>query len=130
MGQRILFFDGVCNLCNGFVDFLIRKDSHARLLFAPLQGKTAEARLSPSVRTSMKSVVLLEDDKIYDQSDAVLRALGLLPGPWCGLAFLKILPKFLRDAIYDRIARSRYRIFGRRDTCRVPTPHERARFLD
>jgi predicted DCC family thiol-disulfide oxidoreductase YuxK len=130
MGQRILFFDGVCNLCNGFVDFLIRKDRDQNLHFAALQGATAKAKIPESQRHSLHTVVLLDENQIYTQSDAALKTLGYLPGPWCGLAFLRVIPKFLRDPVYALVSRWRYRLFGRRDTCRVPTPAERTRFLD
>ena len=130
MGQRILFFDGVCNLCNVFVDFLIRRDRNLQLHFAPLQGPTAKARLPAEMPQELASVVYWDGQSLLTKSDAILAATGHLPGPWNWLTGLKLVPRVLRDLVYDLIASNRYRVFGKRDLCRVPTPEERSRFLD
>ena len=131
MGQCLLFFDGVCNLCNGFVDFLIRRDHDQKILFAPLQGKTALEKLPAHNREKLSSVILLlPSGQILTQSDAALYALQLLPRPWCWFGVLRCVPKGLRDWIYDLVARRRYKIFGQRQTCRIPSAAEKARFLD
>jgi len=126
----IIFFDGACNLCNAFVDWLIRHDSQAKFKVASLQGTTAQQYLPADVRTSISSVVLLMHGQIYFESTAVLYILGKLSAPWCGLKVFLILPKILRDAVYRWVAKNRYAWFGKRDSCRLPTPQEKQHFLD
>jgi predicted DCC family thiol-disulfide oxidoreductase YuxK len=126
--QQVIFFDGVCNLCNGFVDFLLSRDESRRFLFASLQGETAQAKL-PKQAESLKSVVLWTQGKAWEKSDAVLRILPQLGGPWRLISLFRFTPRFLRDWVYDRIAANRYRLFGRRESCRLPSPEEKARFL-
>jgi len=131
MGQRILFFDGVCNLCNQFVDFVIKRDVNREILFAPLQGETAKKHLPPEFRgEDPPSVVFWQKGSILTRSDAALAVLEYLKSPWVHARLLAHLPKPLRDWTYDRVAKARYRLFGRRSTCRIPTPEERSRFLD
>jgi predicted DCC family thiol-disulfide oxidoreductase YuxK len=129
----VVFFDGVCNLCNGTVQFLIDRDKRELLRFAPLQSEAAKAMLEgrdlDRTRESLDSVLLLEGDTLYARSDAALRIARRLSGAWPVLYVLILVPRFLRDAIYDFIARRRYRWFGRTEACRVPTPALRARFL-
>jgi predicted DCC family thiol-disulfide oxidoreductase YuxK len=128
----IVFFDGVCNLCNSAVNFLLDRDTKNVLKFAPLQGTTfAEAqRQFPELAGLEASIVLYENGKIYRQSAAVLRLCLLLGGFWKLLYAGIILPPPLRDALYAWVARNRYRWFGQRESCRMPTPELRAKFLD
>jgi predicted DCC family thiol-disulfide oxidoreductase YuxK len=128
--SSIVFFDGVCNLCNGFVDFLVRRDRWRTLRFASLQGKTSLELLGPEAGRELASVVLYQDGEVLKESDAALRILELLGGPWRAVALFRIFPRFLRDWLYRLIARNRYRLFGKRETCRLPSPDERALFLD
>ena len=129
-GKPILFFDGVCGLCNRFVDLLLKSDSRDQFRYAPLQGDTAQRMLALQDRNGdPQSFVLLENDKRYEQSGAVLLALRRLGGPWGLIATLYVFPRPLRDFVYRIVARNRYRWFGRRDECRLPTPEERDRFL-
>jgi predicted DCC family thiol-disulfide oxidoreductase YuxK len=134
----ILFFDGHCGLCNRFVDFLYLRDRRGLFRFAPLQGKTATLYVpldavpegGPGERAlAPRSIVLWENGRIRRKSDAVLSVLAELGGAWRMASILRILPRFLRDALYDFVARNRYRWFGRRAACRLPTPGERVRFL-
>lgn len=143
--QPILFFDGVCGLCNRFIDLMLRADSRDRFRYAPLQGETAQRLLgvddeAGNRKTSdlplgnprngdPQSFVFLENDRRFEQSSAVLHALGRLGGPWRLTAFLYVFPRPLRDMIYRFVARNRYRWFGKSDECRLPTPEERERFL-
>lgn len=126
--QPILFFDGLCGLCDRTVNFLLRVDHGHRLLFAPLQGPTAAARLPRNV-TWPDTVVLLDQEGLHVRSEAALRTLRHLGGWWQLAILLRTVPRPMRDALYDWVAANRLRWFGRRDTCRVPTPAERGRLL-
>jgi predicted DCC family thiol-disulfide oxidoreductase YuxK len=130
MQQPIVFFDGVCNLCNGFVDWLFRHDTRGQIYVAPLQGKTAQSLLPAPLQQKLGTVVFYYQGQTFERSDAVLKILGLLPPPWRWLTAGKYIPLRLRDTLYDWVARHRYQWFGRRETCRLPTPTERSRFLD
>ena len=128
----LILFDGVCNLCNGFVQFVIARDPHARFQFGALQSSSArrvlEAHETPHPLPD--SIVLVEDGKVYTQSTAALRIARHLSFPF-PLAFgLLVVPRPLRDGMYAWVARHRFRWFGRRDHCMVPTPALRSRFLD
>ena len=125
----IVYFDGVCNLCNGFINFLIRVDQHRRLRFAPLQGKTAQARGIHRGDSIPSSIVVHDGSVAFAESDAVLRIFSCLGGIWAVFGLARIIPKPFRDGFYRVIAQNRYVIFGRRDTCRVPTAAERELFL-
>jgi predicted DCC family thiol-disulfide oxidoreductase YuxK len=132
----ILFFDGVCGLCNGFVDFLMARDRRGAFRFATLQGETAARLLAGTGGGSsegpgerMRSVVLWQDGRAYRRSEAVIRLFTGLGGIWKLAAAGRLLPAGFRDLLYDFIARNRYRWFGKRETCRMPKPEERARFL-
>lgn len=133
----LVLFDGVCALCDGSVRFLLRADRRGRLRFATLQGTAAaqvRARHEDFAR-EMTSVVLVEDfgapgERIHLRSDATLRILAGLGGAWRMAVVLRVVPRGLRDAVYDWVARHRYRWFGRRESCRVPAEGERSRFLE
>jgi predicted DCC family thiol-disulfide oxidoreductase YuxK len=126
--SEIVFFDGVCNLCNAFVDFLMRKKTS--LKFASLQGKTAKELLPPDFTTAFPSVVYYSWGKLETESTAAIRILSKLGGPYKLLKVFLIVPPFIRDSVYRFIANHRYAWFGKRETCRLPTPEERAQFLD
>jgi predicted DCC family thiol-disulfide oxidoreductase YuxK len=128
--SSIVFFDGVCNLCNALVDFLVRHDRRRVLRFASLQGNTARELLGPGAGENLSSVVFYQNGSISTESLAVIRILSRLGGPWGLLSLLRVIPSFLRDPIYGFVARNRYRWFGKRETCRLPSPDERALFLD
>lgn len=125
----IVFFDGVCGLCNAAVDRLLRWDRRGVLRFAPLQGSTAERLLPARFTKHLDTLVLLDADGPHQRSEAALRALHHVGGPWRLLTLLRMVPRPLRDAVYDLIARRRYQWFGRKESCRLPLPHERDRFL-
>lgn len=120
----MVFFDGVCHLCNGFVDWAVRRDRERLLTFAPLQGETAERMLNPDQRQGLSTVLLWDEGRILTKSSAVLGITSRLPG-WGWTRALGFVPRVLRDFIYDLIARNRYRLFGRREHCRLPAPEER-----
>jgi predicted DCC family thiol-disulfide oxidoreductase YuxK len=127
-----ILFDGVCNLCNGFVRFVINRDPRAHFRFAALSSSAAQAMLRDSgVRGPLPdSIVLIEGGQVYVRSDAALRIARRLAWPWPLAYALIILPRAIRDGAYDAIAARRYRWFGRRDVCMVPTPDLRSRFID
>ena len=128
--KTTVLFDGVCNLCNGVVQFIITQDKAGVFQFASQQSEIGQALLEAHQLPAMNTVVLIDGVKVYTRSDAVLEIMKRLPTPWSWLGGLKIIPNFLRDAVYKLIARYRYNIFGRREACWLPTPELRARFLD
>jgi predicted DCC family thiol-disulfide oxidoreductase YuxK len=126
-----VLFDGVCNLCNGFVRFIVERDGAARFQFGALQSEGGRRLLASAGRSSPipETVVLLEEGRVFTRSTAALRIARRLRFPW-QLAYVFILiPRPVRDAIYDWIARHRYQWFGRREQCVVPTPELRQRFI-
>ena len=127
----VLLFDGVCNLCNGVVQFVIPRDPEGRIRFAPLQSETGKALLSghglPPGR--LDSVVLVEDGTVYRKSDAAIRLAELLGWPYRLASAGKPLPKSVRDWLYDVVAQYRYDVFGRKDRCIIPDDDVSDRFL-
>ncbi len=131
MEHPIIFFDGVCNLCTGSVQFIIKRDRKDVFRFAALQSEQAEQYLSP-FGTNIKelnTILLLEDGKLYKRSTAALRIVCHLTGAWPLLYGLIIIPAFIRDGIYSQIAKRRYKIWGKQDSCMIPTAELKAKFL-
>ena len=128
--MRIIYFDGVCNLCNGFVDFIIERDPEHKFHFASLQGRTARERLRQQ-DLGLDSVILSDDGKIFKKSKAVLMILNGL-GPFFKIVSMigNILPIQFTDFAYDFIAKYRYTFFGQKNSCRIPTAAEKSYFLD
>jgi predicted DCC family thiol-disulfide oxidoreductase YuxK len=122
--QRIVYFDGHCNLCNGFVDFLIRR--HESLLFAPLQGETFQKRHPHAPLTSIAYEV---DTEFWSESTAAIKILGDLGGLWSYCQYLLLIPAPFRNFVYRLVAKNRYKVFGRSPTCRLPSLTEKMRFL-
>ncbi|MBT6179582.1 MAG: thiol-disulfide oxidoreductase DCC family protein [Deltaproteobacteria bacterium] len=128
--KPVILFDGVCNLCNSSVNFVIDRDPQGTIYFAPLQSEYARKLLEKhQIGMELNTIVLLEDGKVYDRSTAALRIARLLNGPWPLLYASIVIPRFIRDGVYRWIARNRYRWFGKTQACRVPTPELQARFL-
>lgn len=131
--RPVLFFDGVCNLCNHAVQFVIKHDHGERFLFASLQSAYAKSKM-PEIQQALgkvpDSMVLFYKGKYYVKSDAALHTARLLGGWSSLLAAGLVVPRFIRNTIYDGVARNRYRWFGRRDECMIPTPALKGRFLD
>lgn len=121
----------MCNLCNGFVNFLIDHDSKNQFRFAALQSEAGQQWLEKTglKNSDLDSIVVIDDNKAYVKSDAALRIAKKLKGAWPLLAGFRMLPKSVRDKMYDKVARNRYRWFGKREQCRVPTPELKERFL-
>lgn len=132
MDQRgpILLFDGVCNLCNGAVQFVIRRDPMGKVRFASLQSVAGQRLIAkvPSDRPR-DSVILVRQGQVFTESGAILRTLTFLRWPWPLFSVLLIVPPLIRDGVYRYIARNRYRWFGRRETCMIPSAEIRSRFL-
>ncbi|MEM6264380.1 MAG: thiol-disulfide oxidoreductase DCC family protein [Bacteroidota bacterium] len=132
--DRLIIFDGVCNLCNTFVDFTIRQDPSHKLKFASNQSQAGREILQHfgviEGSEEANTVYFLENGQLYEKSTAALRVARHLRFPWnLGIVF-QIFPRFLRDSIYEFIARNRYKWFGKKSTCRLPGPEERALFVE
>ncbi|MSU63189.1 MAG: DUF393 domain-containing protein [Pedosphaera sp.] len=128
----VIVFDGVCNLCNGWVRFVVRRDSRKIFRFATLQseaGRQLSKRCGFNSSGLFTSMLLFDDERHFTKSDAALRVLHRLGGIWRMLSLLLVIPRSLRDPVYDFIARNRYRLFGRSDACLIPTGSLLERFL-
>lgn len=131
-GRDVILFDGVCNLCSASVDFILERDPAGKFVFASLQSDAGQEILFHYGLTtnSFDSVVLVKNGRIYQKSSAALEIAAKLKGGWPLMQVFKILPTFLRNGIYDFIGRNRYRFFGKRESCRFPSPEIRSRFLE
>ncbi|HTK55127.1 MAG TPA: DCC1-like thiol-disulfide oxidoreductase family protein [Gemmatimonadaceae bacterium] len=134
--RPVLLYDGLCGFCDGTVQFILRHDRRGTLRFATLQGDFARAVIArhPEV-AGVDSLVLVEPDgvsgeKVYVRSEGALRVARYLGGAWHVTRIVAIVPRVLRDWAYDAFARVRYRVFGRYDSCPIPTPEQRGRFID
>lgn len=129
--RAIVLFDGVCNLCNTSVNFLIDRDPEGRFVFGALQSEEGLTVLRKHGLPEyyFDSIVLIEGRNVWTASDAVLEISRHMPGFWPALRVFRIVPKAIRDAVYNWIAANRYRWFGKRESCRLPTPENRSRFL-
>lgn len=130
--KSTIYFDGVCNLCNRFVQFIIKRDPTARLSFAALQSEPGQKMRAEKDKTAdeFDSVVFVKDGKLYEKSTAVLHVLRELGGVWALFYVFIIVPRFISDAVYDLVAANRYQLFGKQDVCMMPTPELKSRFLD
>ena len=127
----VIFFDGVCNLCNASVQFVIRHDPQSQFQFAAFQSDYAQQALREFELCPEESdtILLLENGKLYDRSSAALRIARRLTGAWSWLYGFYIVPKFIRDFVYRQISKNRYKIWGKQESCWVPTPALQERFL-
>lgn len=128
--ERILFFDGTCAMCNGLVNFVLRHDKKGLFKFAPLQGQTATKYLSRDLRSDLNTAVLLDENGIHTQSDAIINVLIPLGSIFRLAAIAKAFPKRFRDFIYGFIAKNRYRWFGQTESCALISKQDRARIYD
>lgn len=129
--HAVLLFDGVCNLCNGFINFIIDHDPNGYFRFAPLQSEVASEMLADFglSHEAFDSVVMIEEGRWFRRSTAALMVMRRLGGVWAWFYVLMVVPRPLRDLVYDWIAGNRYRWFGKRARCRMPTPELQDRFL-
>ncbi|OAQ39122.1 thiol-disulfide oxidoreductase [Pedobacter psychrophilus] len=128
--KGIILFDGICNLCNGFVQKVIAADKNDYFRFASLQSEEAKELLKDHLEfKDLKTIIFLENNKIYTRSIAALKISKHLSGIWPLLQTGYIFPAFLRDGIYNIIAKNRYKWFGKKDQCMVPSPQLKSKFL-
>lgn len=128
--SAIVLFDGVCNFCNSSINFIIKRDQKGYFKFAPLQSEIAQKLVGDKTKPMPESVILIENGRTYDRSSAALRIAKKLNGLWPLLYIFIIVPKPIRDAVYNLIGRNRYKWFGKTEACMIPTPEVRSRFLD
>ena len=128
----LILFDGVCNLCNAWVRFVVQRDPACTFRFAAQQSRLGQSIIEEhlSGASPLSSVILIENNSIFTDSDAVLQILTRLGRPWSWIALVRILPRPTRDACYRFIVRHRYRWFGRTEACQVPSANVRSRFLE
>lgn len=128
----VILFDGICNFCNSAINFVIKRDSKSKFRFATLQSEAAQGLLSARQLSSsyLNSFVLVEGDKIFTRSTAALKVCRDLNGLWPLMYGFMIVPRFIRDGVYNWIARHRYQWFGKKDICMVPNKDVRSRFLN
>ncbi|MFN8336215.1 MAG: thiol-disulfide oxidoreductase DCC family protein [Cyclobacteriaceae bacterium] len=130
--ESVILFDGVCNLCSGAVQFVIKRDPAAKFKFASLQSGYGQQQLERFGldKSSFHSIILIQGDQFFERSDAALEITRGLRGAWPMLYGFKIVPRFIRDGVYNLIGRNRYKLFGKKDTCWIPTPELKSRFKD
>jgi predicted DCC family thiol-disulfide oxidoreductase YuxK len=128
----VVLFDGVCNFCNGSVNFIIARDREDYFRFAPLQSELGQKLVREFGLDSkgIDSIIMIERDKAYTHSTAALKIARQLGGFWSLFYIFIIVPRFIRDMFYRLFARFRYTLFGKRETCMIPTAAARAKFLD
>jgi predicted DCC family thiol-disulfide oxidoreductase YuxK len=130
--RQIILFDGVCNLCNGLVQFIIKRDPDAKFHFASLQSPIGQSLLKENnlPTDNLYSFIYIKENNCFIKSTAAFNVLKDLGGLWKLLYVFIIIPKFIRDFVYNFIAKRRYRWFGKRDVCMIPTPEMKKRFLE
>lgn len=127
--SAIVLFDGVCNFCDGSVNFIIEHDKKDYFKFTPLQSEIGQEFVKKFSLSGIDSVILVEDEKFYTHSTAALKIARQLGGIWSLLYAFIIIPKPIRDFFYKLFAKNRYKFFGKKDECMIPTPEVRAKFL-
>jgi len=126
----ILLFDGVCNLCNGFLQEVITRDKKGIIYYASLQSEAGKLLLREhDIDTNLDSVILIEQERVFIKSDVALRIFYYLGGGWKILSYLSFVPRIIRDTIYDWIAKNRYSWFGKKENCMIPRPEWEDRFI-
>lgn len=129
--ERVVLFDGVCKLCHGWARFLIRFDRGRKFKLATVQSAEGRAILQfyGMSTEAFETMLVVDGSRRYVKSAAFIRVMARLPFPWPLAAAVWVIPAFVRDWLYDRVALNRYAIFGRYDTCLLPTPDHESRFL-
>lgn len=129
-GESIVFFDGVCNLCNSWVQWVLKRDKNGIVKFSSLQSVFAKDFIKDPNVLSCDSIVFYHDNKFYIKSHAVLKLLWKLGFPYSLALVFTLVPRFIRDAVYDWVAKNRYKWYGRRAECMIPDPAFKDRFLE
>jgi len=131
--KKIIFFDGVCNLCNGFIDFVIKRDKQKKIFYCSLQSDIAKDILKKyniTIGQNFSTIFFYENGKVFNKSKAILNIIKNLSICYKILAFiLSLIPNFIRNFVYFYISKYRYKLFGEKETCRMPSPDERNQFL-
>ena len=129
--SAIILFDGVCNFCNGSVNFIITRDAENHFKFAPLQSDVAQSLLEKHNinKAEIDSIILIEDEAAYTHSTAALRIARKLDGVWSWFYVFVVVPEFIRDFFYKLFAKYRYRLFGKTEVCMIPTAEIREKFI-
>jgi len=129
--RHLIFYDGVCAMCNGIVGWMLRIDDAGLFRFASLQGETADEvrRRHPEVPTDVETMVYLRDGEVFLRSRGAFEAMREMPYPWKAVSWLRVLPTSVTDFFYGILAKVRYRVFGKYDQCPLPPPEHRGRFL-
>lgn len=132
MSQGIIIFDGHCNLCNGSVDFVIQRDRARKFVYVANQSQAGQSLLGQLGIDAheVDTIFLYQDNRLFKRSAAALRIAQQLPFPWATISIFRIVPAFIRDIVYRWIARNRYRFFGKKETCRIPTEQERGLLIE
>lgn len=126
----LLLFDGICNFCNQWVNFIIRNDKEKKIRFAPLQSDAGKSIIKKfNISSDGDTVVLIDNEKIFTKSSAALRIMKHIGGAYYLLLLFMIVPKYIRDVFYDGIARNRYKWWGKRNECMIPTEDVKDRFV-
>ncbi len=129
-GYDIVFFDGVCNFCNAAIDMIYRRNKKKNLYYSSLQSDFAKRNLPPEALKDLDTIIFYSGGKLYYRSSASLQIAKHLTGIYRLTVALLIFPRFIRDAVYKFIAKNRYKWFGKRETCRIPTDEEKNYFLE
>lgn len=129
MSKGIVLFDGLCNFCDSSVQFIMKRDHNAHFQFASIQSEIGQQLLKEHGLTEVDSIVVINNENAFTKSNAAIEIAKYFKGLWKILVVVKVVPKPFRDMVYDWIARNRYKWFGQKDACRIPTPEERKRFL-
>lgn len=128
--QAIILFDGICHFCDASVRFIAARDGRRYFRFAPLQSDVGQELQKKFALKNIDSVVLIENDRAFTRSTAALKVARRLDGAWSSVYSLIVVPKFIRDFVYNLFAQNRYRLFGKKEVCTLPSPELRERFLD
>lgn len=127
--MEIVFFDGVCGLCNHFIDFVLCHDQYKKIYFSPLQGKFIK-NTKAFTYSNQETIIFLKDQIVFIKSRAIIEILASLGGFWICIKILLVIPSFIRDFFYSFIAKKRYSWFGKKDQCRIPKKNEKEQFLE
>ncbi|MEH7014243.1 thiol-disulfide oxidoreductase DCC family protein [Neobacillus niacini] len=128
--ETIILFDGICNLCTSSVQFIIKRDPKGHFKFASLQSEIGQMLLTQyGISKELDSIIVIENEKVYIKSSAALRICSRLNGIWSFFSILRVLPPFIRNFVYDMVAKNRYKWFGKKESCMLPTSEMKKRFL-